>query len=313
MACGYRAVNRCVTRAELGDAVARSLSTEEGPHFLLCKVSECRSQAHSLPRVTSRHTPEENKQAFQIAPSISRGLFGSTLRQREWAGEASGGQYAGRLPLPLWFVVVIWGTNWLALKKTSCRIFAAAVFHRRLFARRRHQDRCRPRCASEARSSAVVKEGQACRSGSPSNGRRPLAGPGRLAVSRCRHQRRDFLYDALVARHDRMDRRSPNAVARRCYRTELRHAAVSGCWCRVRLRWRHLMASWASRCFRWRFSPGRCEHGPVNASPATSTCGSAWSFSWRRQGELSSLRRCCWNVGLTGPSCRYLHGLSHST
>jgi phosphonopyruvate decarboxylase len=63
-ACGYRAVSRCVTGAELGEAVARSLSTE-GPHFLLCKVNQSHSQ--SLPRVTSRHTPEENKEAFQIA------------------------------------------------------------------------------------------------------------------------------------------------------------------------------------------------------------------------------------------------------
>jgi phosphonopyruvate decarboxylase len=63
-ACGYRAVSRCVTRSELGEAIARSLSTE-GPHFLLCKVNQ--SHAHSLPRVTSRHTPEENKEVFQIA------------------------------------------------------------------------------------------------------------------------------------------------------------------------------------------------------------------------------------------------------
>jgi phosphonopyruvate decarboxylase len=48
----------------LDDAVARSLSTE-GPHFLLCKVNQ--SHSHVLPRVTSRHTPEENKRAFQIA------------------------------------------------------------------------------------------------------------------------------------------------------------------------------------------------------------------------------------------------------
>ena len=64
VACGYRAVSRCVTSAELGDAVARSLSTE-GPHFLLCKVNQ--SHSRSLPRVTSHHTPEENKRAFQIA------------------------------------------------------------------------------------------------------------------------------------------------------------------------------------------------------------------------------------------------------
>ncbi|WP_246738181.1 phosphonopyruvate decarboxylase [Bradyrhizobium sp. CCBAU 051011] len=63
-ACGYRAVCRCVTGAELGEAVARSLSTE-GPHFLLCKVNQ--SHSRSLPRVTSRHSPEENKEAFQIA------------------------------------------------------------------------------------------------------------------------------------------------------------------------------------------------------------------------------------------------------
>jgi phosphonopyruvate decarboxylase len=64
VACGYRAVSRCVTGAELGDAVARSLSTE-GPHFLLCKVNQSHSRA--LPRVTSHHTPEENKRTFQIA------------------------------------------------------------------------------------------------------------------------------------------------------------------------------------------------------------------------------------------------------
>jgi phosphonopyruvate decarboxylase len=64
LACGYRAVSRCVTRAELDDAVARGLSTE-GPHFLLCKVNQ--SHSHALPRVTSRHTPEENKRAFQVA------------------------------------------------------------------------------------------------------------------------------------------------------------------------------------------------------------------------------------------------------
>ena len=64
VACGYRAVSRCVTGAELGDAVARSLSTE-GPHFLLCKVNQ--SHSRSLPRVTSHHSPEENKRAFQIA------------------------------------------------------------------------------------------------------------------------------------------------------------------------------------------------------------------------------------------------------
>jgi phosphonopyruvate decarboxylase len=64
VACGYRAVSRCVTSAELGDAVARGLSTE-GPHFLLCKVNQ--SHSRSLPRVTSHHTPEENKRAFQTA------------------------------------------------------------------------------------------------------------------------------------------------------------------------------------------------------------------------------------------------------
>ena len=63
-ACGYRAVSRCVTGVELGEAIARSLSTE-GPHFLLCKVNQ--SHSGSLPRVTARHTPEENKEAFQIA------------------------------------------------------------------------------------------------------------------------------------------------------------------------------------------------------------------------------------------------------
>jgi phosphonopyruvate decarboxylase len=63
-ACGYRAVSRCVTSAELGEAIARSLSTE-GPHFLLCKVNQ--SHSRSLPRVTSHHTPEENTRAFQIA------------------------------------------------------------------------------------------------------------------------------------------------------------------------------------------------------------------------------------------------------
>ena len=63
-ACGYRAVSRCVTGAELGEAVTRSLSAE-GPHFLLCKVNQ--SHSRSLPRVTSRHSPEENKEAFQIA------------------------------------------------------------------------------------------------------------------------------------------------------------------------------------------------------------------------------------------------------
>ena len=55
---------RCVTGVELGEAIARSLSIE-GPHFLLCKVN--RSHSGSLPRVTARHTPEENKEAFQIA------------------------------------------------------------------------------------------------------------------------------------------------------------------------------------------------------------------------------------------------------
>ncbi|MCA6116492.1 phosphonopyruvate decarboxylase [Bradyrhizobium sp. WSM 1738] len=64
VACGYRAVRRCVTRAELSDAAARSLLAE-GPHFLLCKVNQ--SHSHSLPRVTSRYTPEENKEAFQLA------------------------------------------------------------------------------------------------------------------------------------------------------------------------------------------------------------------------------------------------------
>jgi phosphonopyruvate decarboxylase len=68
-ACGYRAVSRCVTRAELGEAIARSLSSE-GPHFLLCKVNQ--SHAGSLPRVTSRHTPEQNKEAFQTALSQPR-------------------------------------------------------------------------------------------------------------------------------------------------------------------------------------------------------------------------------------------------
>jgi phosphonopyruvate decarboxylase len=63
-ACGYRAVSRCVTSTELGEAIARGLSTE-GPHFLLCKVNQ--SHSRSLPRVTSHHTPEENTRAFQIA------------------------------------------------------------------------------------------------------------------------------------------------------------------------------------------------------------------------------------------------------
>jgi phosphonopyruvate decarboxylase len=65
-ACGYRTVSRCITKAELGEAIARSLSME-GPHFLLCKVNQ--SHSRSLPRVTSRHSPEENKEAFQIALS----------------------------------------------------------------------------------------------------------------------------------------------------------------------------------------------------------------------------------------------------
>ena len=66
VACGYRAVSRCVTGAELSDAVVRSLSTD-GPHFLLCKVNQ--SHSRSLPRVTSHHSPEENKRAFETAVS----------------------------------------------------------------------------------------------------------------------------------------------------------------------------------------------------------------------------------------------------
>jgi phosphonopyruvate decarboxylase len=77
MACGYRAVSRCVTPDELGEAIARSLSTD-GPHFLLCKVNQ--SHAQSLPRVTSRHSPEENKEAFQSALSQPRTLRAATAR-----------------------------------------------------------------------------------------------------------------------------------------------------------------------------------------------------------------------------------------
>lgn len=71
MACGYRAVSRSVTAEELGEAIVRSLSTE-GPNFLLCKVNQ--SHAQSLPRVTSRHSPEENKEAFQAALKQPRAL-----------------------------------------------------------------------------------------------------------------------------------------------------------------------------------------------------------------------------------------------
>lgn len=77
MACGYRAVSRCVTAEELGEAIGRSVSTE-GPHFLLCKVNQ--SHAQSLPRVTSRHSPEENKEAFQAALSQPRTLRTATAR-----------------------------------------------------------------------------------------------------------------------------------------------------------------------------------------------------------------------------------------
>lgn len=76
-ACGYRAVSRCVTGKELSEAVARSLATE-GPHFLLCKVNQ--SHAQSLPRVTSRHSPEENKEAFQAALQQPRTLRAATAR-----------------------------------------------------------------------------------------------------------------------------------------------------------------------------------------------------------------------------------------
>lgn len=70
-ACGYRAVSRCVTSVELGEAIAQSLSAE-GPHFLLCKVNQTHSG--SLPRVTARHTPEENRDAFQVALNRPRAL-----------------------------------------------------------------------------------------------------------------------------------------------------------------------------------------------------------------------------------------------
>ena len=77
MACGYRAVSRCLNAEELSEAIVRSLSTE-GPHFLLCKVNQFHAQ--SLPRVTSRHSPEENKQAFQAARRQPRTLQAAAAR-----------------------------------------------------------------------------------------------------------------------------------------------------------------------------------------------------------------------------------------
>lgn len=77
MACGYRAVSRCVTPEELGEAIVRNLSTE-GPHFLLCKVNQAHAQ--SLPRVTSRHSPEQNKETFQAALKQRRTLRAATAR-----------------------------------------------------------------------------------------------------------------------------------------------------------------------------------------------------------------------------------------
>jgi phosphonopyruvate decarboxylase len=65
--CGYRTATRCLNGQEITAVMQRCLS-EPGPHFVLCKVN--RSHPSQLPRVTSRHSPIENKELFQQSLGI---------------------------------------------------------------------------------------------------------------------------------------------------------------------------------------------------------------------------------------------------
>jgi len=198
-------------------------------------INHIRTRYPVLRRVTPRRRTNERSRSRWNSrwPSIRKRC------PQEWRGEASGGQYADQLPLPLVRRHCL-GRK-LACDRECLAVVAAAVFRRHLSTRRGHRDRRRspvPRIPTPAR---LRREGQACRDESPSNGRRPRARPGRLPVSRCRHRRSDLLHDAVVARRDRVDDRSPNATASRCDRADLRNAwsrdAGVGCCSRDGISW----------------------------------------------------------------------------
>jgi phosphonopyruvate decarboxylase len=66
-ACGYRTGSRCMNGQDI-TAVMQRCQSEPGPHFLLCKVN--RLHPSQLPRVTSRHSPVQNKALFQRSLGI---------------------------------------------------------------------------------------------------------------------------------------------------------------------------------------------------------------------------------------------------
>jgi len=70
-ACGYQTATRSLGAEELSKTLGRC-TREEGPHFLLCKVN--RSHPSRLARVTTRHSPKQNKEVFQqeLGVQVSR-------------------------------------------------------------------------------------------------------------------------------------------------------------------------------------------------------------------------------------------------
>lgn len=76
-ASGYQSASRCANEQELTRTVAERLSLD-GPHFILCKVNDCFPA--ELPRVTSRHTPVQNKEAFRCELSV--GFFEAGLARK---------------------------------------------------------------------------------------------------------------------------------------------------------------------------------------------------------------------------------------
>jgi phosphonopyruvate decarboxylase len=73
---GYRTASRCDDERELRQALEECLLSD-GPHFILCKVNAHFSA--QLPRVTARHTPVQNKEAFRS--EVSTGLAEGAARQ----------------------------------------------------------------------------------------------------------------------------------------------------------------------------------------------------------------------------------------
>ena len=69
-ACGYRTAKRCMDSQDIAAAMQTCLGNP-GPHFVLCKVN--RWHPLPLPRVTSRHSPVQNKALFQRSLGIGVG------------------------------------------------------------------------------------------------------------------------------------------------------------------------------------------------------------------------------------------------